>query len=219
MRRGVRVGTSSGLLLAMCLWGTGCRTASHADNGALIGSGLGALTGAIIGHNTGSGHAGAGAVLGAIAGGVGGALVGDAQDAREERDAAIAHAKYTQYAQQAQAAQRSALTNSDVIVMSRNGLSNELIISTIRNRGGRFDTSPNAIIDLNASGVSDQVIQAMQTAPRVPDPHVAAVASAPDVVVVPAPQTVYVRPHYDYVVPARTSFYFGTGPHHHRHCH
>lgn len=141
----------------------GCQTASHAENGALIGSGLGAMTGAIIGQH--NGNSGTGALIGAAAGGLGGALLGNAQDAREERDMAVAQANYSQ---QALRAEQMALTNADVVKMSQNGLAPELIMGAIQQRGGRFHTSPDDLIALNSSGVDQRVIAAMQSATPLP---------------------------------------------------
>ena len=56
------------------VFATGCNTTPAAD-GALIGGGLGAGLGAIIGNQ--SGHAGEGALLGGAAGAITGAVVGD----------------------------------------------------------------------------------------------------------------------------------------------
>jgi hypothetical protein len=49
--------------------------------------------------------------------------------------------------------------------MVRSGLSPEVIINSIHSRGGRFDTTPDAIVQLKANGVSDYLIQVMQTTP------------------------------------------------------
>lgn len=151
------------LACSFCIFTIGCQSASHTGNGALIGSGLGAATGAIIGHQTG--NSGTGALIGAVAGGLGGALVGNAQDAREERDMAVAQANYSQQALQAE---RMALTNADIVKMSQNGLSAELITAAIQQRGGRFHTSPDDLIALNANGVDQRVISVMQSAAPLP---------------------------------------------------
>lgn len=176
-------------LAALSFGLAGCRNLNHAGNGALVGTGLGAATGAIIGNQ--SGHREGGAVLGAATGALVGGLLGDAEDARNERDAAVAQA---QFSQQALHAERVALTNVDIVSMSQNGLSDRFIIDTIRQRGGRFDVSTQSIIGLKSSGVSEPVLTAMQTAtpPAVaaaPPTVVVAPPPGPDVVVVPsAPQ-------------------------------
>ncbi len=60
---------------------SGC--ASHAQEGAAWGSGIGAIGGAIIGHQ--SGHGLEGAAIGAGAGALGGYIVGNEQDKAQDR--------------------------------------------------------------------------------------------------------------------------------------
>ena len=67
---------------------SGCETMgtaaqSKAVQGGVIGTGLGAATGAIIGHQTGRG--GEGAAIGAGLGALGGALMGSALEQQERR--------------------------------------------------------------------------------------------------------------------------------------
>lgn len=177
---------------AVLVFAAGCTHFNHTENGALIGSGIGATTGAIIGSQ--SGHAEGGALIGAAAGALGGALAGNAQQMSEERDAAVVAAQQAEWRRQADA---QAVTNQDVIRMTRGGLSEGVIAGTIRNRGGRFDLSPDALIALKSEGVSDGVIQSMQsniTAPAVVG--ATTVVPPPTVVAVPPPPppTVYVTP-------------------------
>jgi len=61
----------------------GCQT--RAQEGALVGGGLGAGAGAIIGST--SGHAGGGALIGGAVGAVSGAVVGDQVDRRNRNQA------------------------------------------------------------------------------------------------------------------------------------
>lgn len=136
---------------------SGCATANHTQTGAAVGTGLGALTGAVIGSQTG--HAGGGALIGAATGALAGGLIGNAEDARDERDAAVAQA---QYLQAENYAARHAMTNADLVMMAQNGISDDVICTAVQSRGGRFDLSPNAIVQLKASGVSDRVILAVQ---------------------------------------------------------
>jgi hypothetical protein len=86
------------------------------------------------------------------------------------------------------------LTNGDIISLTRAGLSDEVIISTIQRSQQNFDLAPEALIALKKSGVSNKVIEAMvgglpssggeSTAPladQPPSPELgeAAVAEAP----------------------------------------
>ena len=57
--------------------------------------------------------------------------------------------------------------------MAQSGVSDDVIISTIIGRGGRFDLSPAAIIFLKNSGVSDRVILFIQNAQASRSPMVA----------------------------------------------
>lgn len=134
---------------------SGCQ--NNTQTGAALGTGLGAVAGTIVGHQVG--NKGAGALIGGLAGGLTGAAVGNAKDVREERDAAVARAATVQ-AHQRQA--QRALTNSDVITMSQSGLSDEIIINSIRTRGGRFRTNSEALIAMNQAGVSQQVMMEVQ---------------------------------------------------------
>lgn len=136
---------------------TGCQTATHTQKAALVGGGLGALTGAIIGHQTG--NAEGGALVGTAIGGLTGGLIGNNQDVRNQRDAAIAQAHY-------QEMQRQSLRNSDVIEMVRSGLSEEVIIRAIHTQPANYNLSPEGLIRLRECGVSDQILQAMQDAPK-----------------------------------------------------
>jgi len=175
--------------LALLSSAAGCSNLNHTENGALAGGGLGALIGAIIGHQTG--HAAGGAAIGALAGGVTGGLIGNAEDSHEQRDAAIARAHQAEQARQAAAV---ALTNADLVNMSQKGINDEVIINSVRTRGGRFDLSPDAIIGLKAQGVSDNVILAVQKIGEAAPAPMVVHSGSPTYVVDPGPQVVIVRP-------------------------
>lgn len=201
---------SAQLLILLCVVGpvaSGCHGMNHTQAGAAVGSGFGALTGAMIGQQ--SGHAAGGAVIGAATGALAGGLIGNAEDAREERDAAIAQAEYARYQ-----AQNPPLTNADLIFMAQSGLGEQVIINAVQSRGGQFDLSPQGLVQLKNSGVSDGVILAIQqSAGSDPTPKVLPVAMstvpppvtttgvvvvhprpAVGVIVAPRPRPVIVRP-------------------------
>ena len=57
--------------------------------------------------------------------------------------------------------QSETLTNNEIILMTRAGLSKELIVRKINDSNGKYDTSAQALIDLKKSGVADEVIALM----------------------------------------------------------
>lgn len=174
--------------------------------GTVVGGGLGAITGAIIG---GRGNRGEGALIGAGIGAITGRLLGKSKDAADQQQAAYGAAVTHQA--NVQAAQL-AVTNSDVIEMTRAGLSDEVIIGAIRSRGSRFDLSPTGLIVMKQNGVSDRVVSAAQTysaadgyTPSIVTHSPPVIAQPPAVYVTPAP--VIVRR------PATVHLQFG-GPRH-----
>lgn len=54
-----------------------------------------------------------------------------------------------------------ALTNATVIQLVKAGLSESVVLATVRAGNGRFDASPAAILDLKRNGVPDAVIAAI----------------------------------------------------------
>lgn len=171
--------------------------------GAVVGGGLGAVTGALIG---GRKQRGEGALIGAGVGALAGGLVGNATDRADERQVAAGLAVTSQANAQVAA---QAVTNFDLVEMTRAGVSEDLIISTVRSRGGRLDLSPSGLISLKQNGVSDRVVMAVQSS------SAPVYAQAAPVVVGPPPVM--------YVAPAPVvRLYSGPGwgyHHHHYHGH
>src|SRR5579872_6169735 len=133
------------LVVACCL---GCSNMNNTQKGAAVGGLGGAAVGAVVGKQLG--NTGAGAAIGGLAGLAGGALVGKAEDNAEERDNAMRTAAYERSMRERQA---NAISNSDIVNMSQNNVSETVICNEIRTLGGQFDTSPSAIIYLQKSGV------------------------------------------------------------------
>ncbi|HEV2493297.1 MAG TPA: hypothetical protein VG204_09525 [Terriglobia bacterium] len=78
------------------------------------------------------------------------------------------------------------LTNSDIVEMTKAGLSAEIIVAKIQTSASNFDTSPAALKELKASGVSEAVILTMVKSPNQAAPKEESAHSTP-----PArPQTV-----------------------------
>ena len=144
------------IALALCLTvSVGC--ANKTRTGALVGTGVGTGVGAIIGHQIGKGKEGA--MIGAAVGAASGALLGHKEDVQDEQEATARNVAHMEAERTATA---RAMSNFDVIDMAHSQISDAIIINTIQDRGGAFDTSPNGIIGLKKDGVSDTVIMAMQ---------------------------------------------------------
>jgi outer membrane lipoprotein SlyB len=173
-------------------------------SGTFLGGAMGAITGAIIG---GKHHAGQDALIGAGVGAVTGNLLGRSKDAADDRRAAQGAAAVGQMNQQAMA---MAVTDNDLVQMTRAGISEDVIISTMRSRGTRIDLSPQSLIALRQQGVTDRVVMAAQQmgagsgyapgAPGVGPTLVSEVPPPPAVIVEPAyrpyPYWYYPRPYY-----------------------
>jgi len=70
--------------------------------------------------------------------------------------------------------QAAPMTNDDVIKMAKAGLDESIIISSIQNTNGNFDTSANGLINLTNAGVSKPIINAI-----LQHQHPATVATPP----------------------------------------
>jgi outer membrane lipoprotein SlyB len=160
-------------------------------SGTFMGGALGAVSGAIIGGRKDRGE---GALIGAGIGAVTGNLLGRSKDRADEQRAAAGAAAVGQMNQQATA---MAVTNYDLLEMTRAGVSEDVIISTMRSRGVRLDLGPQSLISLKQSGVSDRVVMAAQEM----NGGRAYLAGPVPVPVVEAPRRIIVRPawgHYWY---------------------
>ena len=178
------------------------QTGKH--RGATFGGIAGAIAGGLIGdHND---EAGAGAAIGGVVGAVAGGILGNANDKDAElarQRAAYYQAQQQQYAaQQQSAALQSAVTLQDVITMSRSGLSDQVIVNQVKQRGYVGKLAVADIIALHQQGVSENVITTLQSVgPPRPAPAVVA-RPAPRVVEQhfhrPAPIIIeeHVLPHY-----------------------
>lgn len=173
-------------------------------SGTIVGGALGAVTGAVIG---GKHHGGQDALIGAGVGALTGNLLGRSKDAQDERRASAGAAAVGQMNQQAAA---MAVTNYDLLQMSRAGISDDVIITTMHSRGSRVDLSPQALIALKQQGVSDRVVMAAQQMSAAPSYYA---PPGPTVVseVPPPPTTVIVEPAW------RPYYYYHPHPHYYYH--
>ena len=183
--------------------------------GAVVGGGVGAITGAAV---AGRKDRGPGALIGAGVGALAGGILGKSADNADARQAAAGSAAVAQANAQAAAL---AVSNYDLVEMTRAGCSEDLIISTIRSRGGRFDLSPAGLISLKQQGVSDRVVIAAQSSSVGGYGAYGGYAAPAPVMVAPVvvgPPPVY----YHYYRPApvwQFDIGFGGGHHHHHHDH
>ena len=181
---------------------TGCYTPDgrpdRTASGALIGGGLGAATGAIIGNYSGHNTAGGAAIGGAI-GLLTGALVGNSIDQQERARLRVQAPMTLQRVEQGQP-----LSTADVKALAKAGMSDEVIISQIRSTHTGYHLSTAEIIELKDAGVSNRVIDFMINStgnslagpPPVPAQEAVEVATVP-----PAPlvEEVYDAPGPGYV--------------------
>jgi outer membrane lipoprotein SlyB len=142
---------------AVALVLAGCETpegnVDHTGTGAVAGALIGAASGAIIGGNH---HAAEGALIGGALGAGTGALIGNSMD-REERARLRAQSPQTV----ARIDQGQPLGVADIRAMSKAGISDEIIISQIRNTHTVYRLSAAEIIELHDAGVSQKVIDYM----------------------------------------------------------
>lgn len=177
---------ASAVLLAGCQNPDG--TQNNTGSGALIGGALGAMTGAVIGGR----NAGAGALIGAGVGALGGGLIGNSMD--QEQNARLRAEAPQTYVK---VDQGQPLSIADVKALAKAGISEDVMISQIKNSRTVFHLSAADIIDLRDAGVSDKVVNYMiNTASSVETASTYVVAQAPP----PAPvETMVVSPGPDYI--------------------
>lgn len=163
----------SALLGLVCLiLLVGCRSPYHADQGALLGGGLGAATGAIVGSATG--HPGAGAAIGAGVGAITGGAIGAGMDESEARNRALIEQRLGRQVA------AGAVTLQEVVQMSRAGVADDLIVNHVRSHGMAAPLQSSDLIYLQQQGISQRVIEAMQTTPpAVAGPVAVPVYAAP----------------------------------------
>jgi outer membrane lipoprotein SlyB len=158
----------NGISVALLAAVIGCTTPEgepdRTATGALTGAGLGAVTGAIIG-NQNKHQTGEGALIGGAVGALAGGLIGHQMD-REARGRIAQQSPATlQRIEQGQP-----LGLADIKALSRAGISDEVIISQIRNSRTAYRLTTAEIIDLKESGVSQKVIDFMINTPSLYPP-------------------------------------------------
>jgi outer membrane lipoprotein SlyB len=139
---------------------TGCQYPNGEPNntgtGALTGAAIGAASGSIIGGR----NAGAGALIGGAIGAITGGLIGNSMD-QEQQARLRAQAPETYV----RVDQGQPLATADVKALAQAKVSDDVIISQIRNSRTVYHLSAADIIDLRNSGVSETVIDFMINTP------------------------------------------------------
>jgi hypothetical protein len=79
------------------------------------------------------------------------------------------------------AAQKEALTNAEIVTMTKAGLAPGIILTKIKGAEGRYDVSVNGLVEMKQAGVSDEVInlllESKPPAPAAMDAEPATVSS------------------------------------------
>ncbi len=73
------------------------------------------------------------------------------------------------------------MTNADVIAMTKSGIAEQTVVLAIGREPASFDTSPQALIELKKTGVSDAILNAMLTARKYSGQHLAEAPTEPPV--------------------------------------
>lgn len=136
------------IILMFVFIAAGCQTnKSRASEGAGIGGVVGAVTGGIIGYQ--SGHPIEGAAIGGAAGAGGGAIIG-AQIKKPTQDT------------QSQSQSSTQITIQQIVNWTKQGVSSDEIISKIKSSNPRYSLTADDIDYLKRQGVSQRVIETMQ---------------------------------------------------------
>jgi len=136
------------------------RTATGALTGGAIGAGTGAIIGNYAGHNT-AGGAAIGGAIGALTGGI----IGHAMDQQQRETLERTSPQTMQRVEQGQP-----LGLADIKALTKAGVSDEVVISQIRNSRVVYRLTTAEIIDLKDSGVSEKVIDFMINTPSLYPP-------------------------------------------------
>jgi outer membrane lipoprotein SlyB len=173
---------------------TGCQnpdgTQNNTGSGALIGGAMGAITGSAIG---GRHNGGPDALIGAAAGAIAGGLIGNSMDQEQQ-------ARLRQQAPQTyvKVDQGQPLSVADVKALAKAGISEDVVISQIRNSHTIYHLSTADIIDLRDAGVTDKVVNYMINTPSTAGDTASASTVVQQAPPSPPVETVVVAPGPDY---------------------
>jgi uncharacterized protein YcfJ len=165
---------------------------------ALSGAAIGAGTGALIG--SASHHGGAGALIGGAVGLLTGALVGQSMELEQQDRLRRESPRTYERVEQGQP-----LSTADIKALAKAGITDDVIISQIRNSRVVYRLTTAEIIDLKDAGVSHKVIDYMINTPTTNAGGASRATTTYREVVVnedpppPIVERVYVSPGPDYV--------------------
>ena len=185
----------AGIFLAGCYSPQG--RPDYTASGALAGGATGAIMGSM------ARDPGAGALVGGAVGAVVGGIIGHGMDQAQEAQLRAQSPQTLQRVEQGQP-----LTTYDVEELSKAGISDELIISQIRNSRTVYHLTAQDIIALKKAGVSDQVINFMINTPTQIDSSQVAGVVGPTPPP-PVTETVIPAPGPDYIWVTGAWFWLG----------
>jgi hypothetical protein len=188
-------------MMAVGLSVAGCVSFQGRPDYTASGALAGGATGAVIGSLTQNPEAGAliGGAVGALAGG----LIGHGMDQAQEAQLRAQAPRTLERLEQGQP-----LTVGDVQALVQAGISDDLVISQIRNSRTVYHLNTADIIALKNAGVSDRVIDFMINTPsQIPAADIGGmVGSTPPA---PLPETIVVAPGLDYIWVGGAWLWFG----------
>jgi hypothetical protein len=185
----------AGISVAGCMSPQG--RPDYTASGALAGGATGAIVGSM------ARHPGPGALVGGAVGAIVGGLIGHGMDQTHEAQLRAQAPQTMQRVEQGQP-----LTVVDVKSLVKAGISDDLVISQIRNSRTVYYLTTADIIDLKNAGVSERIIDFMINTPtQIPSAQVAGVAGPPPPA--PLPETIVVAPGPDYVWVGGAWFWLG----------
>ncbi len=184
-----------GISVASCMSPQG--RPDYTASGALAGGATGAIVGSM------ARHPGPGALVAGAVGAVVGGLIGHGMDQAQEAQLRAQAPQTLQRVEQGQP-----LTVVDVKSLVKAGISDDLVISQIRNSRTVYHLSTADIIDLKSAGVSERIIDFMINTPtQIPSAQVSGmVGTAPPP---PPPEQIVVAPGPDYLWVGGAWLWFG----------
>ena len=157
----------------VCSFASTCFGHNQTRDGALLGGVTGALLGGVVGHQK---HETAeGALIGGAVGAIAGGVIGNTRDQAYRQQyyqpqvaypSYYEHRTYVQVPPQRVVVSRRPVTTSEVINMTRSGVSDAVIVAHIQSNGVAIQPDVNDVILMNQEGVSDYVVNVMQTGGR-----------------------------------------------------